>query len=84
MKKPRSKQCTIPADELAYLQKHEMSRRDFLLDSMAAGGLAAGFGLTASASAWGSMQAPEDEVVRIGYLPITDATVLLVAHAMKA
>ncbi|MAA63799.1 MAG: ABC transporter substrate-binding protein [Alteromonadaceae bacterium] len=59
-----------------------MSRRDFLLDSMAAGGLAAGFGLTASASAWGSMQAPEDEVVRIGYLPITDATVLLVAHAM--
>ncbi|BEH16694.1 MULTISPECIES: ABC transporter substrate-binding protein [Marinobacter] len=82
MKKPRSKQSNIPADELAYLQKHEMSRRDFLLDSMAAGGLAAGFGLTASASAWGSMQAPEDEVVRIGYLPITDATVLLVAHAM--
>lgn len=82
MKKPRSKQSNIPADELAYLQKHEMSRRDFLLDSLAAGGLAAGFGLTASASAWGSMQAPEDEVVRIGYLPITDATVLLVAHAM--
>ncbi len=82
MKKPRSKQSTIPADELAYLQKHEMSRRDFLLDSLAAGGLAAGFGLTASASAWGSVQPPEDEVVRIGYLPITDATVLLVAHAM--
>ncbi|MFW5823664.1 MAG: ABC transporter substrate-binding protein [Marinobacter sp.] len=59
-----------------------MSRRDFLLDTLAAGGLAAGFGLTASASAWGSMQPPEDEVVRIGYLPITDATVLLVAHAM--
>lgn len=82
MKKPISKQTNIPADELAYLQKHEMSRRDFLMDSLAAGGLAAGFGLTASASAWGSMQAPEDEVVRIGYLPITDATVLLVAHAM--
>ncbi|MEL7399984.1 MAG: ABC transporter substrate-binding protein [Pseudomonadota bacterium] len=58
-----------------------MSRRDFLLDSLALGGLAASFGLSASSAAWGSIQPPEDEVVRIGYLPITDATVLLVAHA---
>ena len=28
-------------DELEYLQTHEMSRRDFLLDSLAVGGLAA-------------------------------------------
>ena len=32
-------------------------------------------------SAWAGIQPPDDEVVRIGYLPITDATVLLVAHA---
>lgn len=30
----------------------------------------------------GSAMAAEDEVVRIGYLPITDATALLVAHGM--
>jgi NitT/TauT family transport system substrate-binding protein len=70
----------LTADELDYLQKYEMSRRDFLLDSLAMGGLAAGMGL-ASSSAWSNTQPPEDEVVRIGYLPITDATVLLVAHA---
>ncbi|HCL69198.1 MAG TPA: ABC transporter substrate-binding protein [Gammaproteobacteria bacterium] len=68
-------------DELEYLQAHEMSRRDFLLDSLAVGGLAASFGLTPSMSAWAGIQPPDDEVVRIGYLPITDATVLLVAHA---
>ena len=32
-------------------------------------------------SAWAGIQPPDDEVVRIGYLPITDAAVLLVAHA---
>lgn len=69
-------------EDLAYLQEHEMSRRDFLMDSMAMGGLAATFGLTASAPSWASIQPPEDEVLRIGYLPITDATVLLVAHGM--
>ena len=68
-------------DELEYLQTHEMSRRDFLLDSLAVGGLAASFGLAPSMSAWAGIQPPDDEVVRIGYLPITDATVLLVAHA---
>ncbi|MBX2858425.1 MAG: ABC transporter substrate-binding protein [Cellvibrionaceae bacterium] len=71
-------------DELEYLQKYEMSRRDFSLDILAKGGLAAAFGLGvgASAASWASIQPPMDEVVRIGYLPITDATALLVAHGM--
>jgi len=51
------------------------------LDMMAAGGLAAALapllGNFASAA-----HAADDEVVRIGYLPITDATALLVAHGM--
>ena len=50
------------------------------LDMLAAGGLAAlgtmlgGFNQSAMAA--------DDDVVRIGYLPITDATALLVAHGM--
>jgi NitT/TauT family transport system substrate-binding protein len=50
------------------------------LDMLAAGGLATlgtwlgGFGSAAHAA--------DDDVVRIGYLPITDATALLVAHGM--
>ena len=71
----------ISQDDLEYLQEHEMNRRDFVMDSLAMGGLAATFGLTGSAASWASIQPPEDEVLRIGYLPITDATVLLVAHA---
>jgi NitT/TauT family transport system substrate-binding protein len=81
MKKHDIDHNAISASELEYLQDHEMSRRDFMLDSLAVGGLAATFGLAASSAAWGSIQTPADEVVRIGYLPITDATVLLVAHA---
>jgi NitT/TauT family transport system substrate-binding protein len=81
MKKPNSELGPISTSELEYLQEHEMSRRDFMLDSLAVGGLAATFGLAASGAAWGTIQPPADEVVRIGYLPITDATVLLVAHA---
>jgi len=73
---------SISESDLKYLQKHEMSRRDFLMDSLAAGGLAAAFGLSASTPAWANIQPPKDEILRIGYLPITDATVLLVAHAM--
>ena len=71
-------------DELEYLQNYEMSRRDFMLDILAKGGLAASVGLAAgaSSSAWADIQPPADEVVRIGYLPITDATALLVAHGM--
>ncbi len=66
-------------DDNRYIFDHEMSRRDFLLDSLAAGGLMAS-GLTLP---FGMSQAapPDDEVVRIGYIPITDATALLVAHA---
>ena len=66
--------------DLDYLQNYEMDRRDFMLDILAKGGLAAAFGMSSAAS-WANIQPPEDEVVRIGYLPITDATVLLVAHA---
>jgi NitT/TauT family transport system substrate-binding protein len=66
-------------DELMYLFDHEMGRRDFLLDMLAMGGLAAG--LSALPGVLNAAQPPEDEVVRIGYIPITDATALLVAHA---
>jgi NitT/TauT family transport system substrate-binding protein len=66
--------------ELQHLMDHEMGRRDFLMDMMAVGGLAASM-LTPGMS-WASVKPPEDEVVRIGYLPITDATALLVAHGM--
>jgi NitT/TauT family transport system substrate-binding protein len=45
---------------------------------MAAGGLAMLGGLTPGLS----FAQPKDDVVRIGYLPITDATALLVAHGM--
>ena len=48
----------INAEELKYLQDYEMSRRDFVMDSLAAGGLAATFGLSASAPAWSSHLSP--------------------------
>ena len=67
-------------DEVEYIFEHEMSRRDFLLDTMAMGGLAAA--MTVPGMSLANMTPPDDEVVRIGYLPITDATALLVAHAM--
>ncbi|MGF1650197.1 MAG: ABC transporter substrate-binding protein [Hyphomicrobiaceae bacterium] len=52
-----------------------LTRRSFL-DRIAAGALAASLaGLSTGASA------QSDDVVRIGYIPITDATALLVAHA---
>lgn len=50
------------------------------LDLLAAGGLAAA--LAGSAGRRALATPPDDEVVRIGYLPITDATALLVAHAL--
>ena len=49
------------------------------LDFMAAGGLAAVMAANGRLA-----RAAEDEVVRIGHLPITDATALLVAHALGA
>ena len=73
---------SLSLEEMTHLQKHEMSRRDFLLDSLALGGLAAAMAVMGpSGAAWAKNQ-PADEVLRIGYLPITDATVLLVGHAM--
>ncbi|MBI1425013.1 MAG: ABC transporter substrate-binding protein [Gammaproteobacteria bacterium] len=68
-------------NEFEYLQKHEMSRRDFLMDMLAAGGMLAA-GLTLPNTLRAAAASADDEVVRIGYLPITDATSLLVAHAM--
>lgn len=56
----------------------KMYSRRHVLDMMASGGLAAlmsSIPLDLSASS-------EPEVVRVGYLPITDATPLLVAHAL--
>jgi NitT/TauT family transport system substrate-binding protein len=63
---------------LVQMALRHVSRRD-VLDFFAAGGLAA---LAASLprDAWAAAPA-EDDVVRIGYLPITDAASLLVAHA---
>jgi len=62
--------------DIDYLFQHELSRRDFLLDTLALGGLAAaGLGWSANSLA------ADDGVLKIGYLPIADATALLVAHA---
>jgi NitT/TauT family transport system substrate-binding protein len=54
------------------------SRRE-ALDRLARGGLAVA--LAAAGMGGRSAQANDDEVVRIGYLPITDASALLIAHA---
>lgn len=54
------------------------------LDHLARGGLAsllAASGIAASSLGTRAARAADDDVVRIGYLPITDATALLVAHA---
>ena len=56
----------------------DWTRRD-TLDALARGGLAA-FLASINLGA-GALHAADDDVVRIGYLPITDATSLLVAHA---
>lgn len=66
-------------DDMTYLFEHEMSRRDFMLDLLAKGGLAAT--VAAMPGLLNAATPPDDEVVRIGYIPITDATALLVAHA---
>jgi NitT/TauT family transport system substrate-binding protein len=56
-----------------------MTRRS-ALDMLAAGGLYATFAAAVGGYP-NAAQAAEDDVVRIGYLPITDATALLVAHS---
>ncbi|EDQ31808.2 ABC-type nitrate/sulfonate/bicarbonate transport system, periplasmic component [Hoeflea phototrophica DFL-43] len=52
------------------------------LDMFAAGGLMAALGPLIGAMSSPAFASTDDEVVRIGYLPITDATALLVAHGM--
>jgi len=55
---------------------HTPVSRRRTLDMMAAGGLALAGGLLGNKA-----RAATDEKLRIGYLPITDATALLIAHA---
>src|SRR5262249_19663547 len=55
----------------------DVTRRQ-TLDTLARGGLAA---FLAARGVVPARAADEDDVVRIGYLPITDASALLVAHA---
>lgn len=57
----------------------DLNRRQ-ALQMLGAGGLLTGLSGLASSLPTRSF-AQEDEVVRIGYIPITDATALLVAHA---
>jgi NitT/TauT family transport system substrate-binding protein len=64
--------CCEPADGSS------LTRRD-TLDQLARGGLAAL--LAAGGLAPVRARAAEDDVLKIGYLPITDAATLLVAHA---
>lgn len=52
------------------------------LDMFAAGGMMAALGPLIGAMSTPTFAAASDEIVRIGYLPITDATALLVAHGM--
>ena len=63
-----------------HLLDSPISRRQSL-DFLAAGGLAAMLGGLPGRKAQAASQAAPDEKLRIGYLPITDATALLVAHA---
>lgn len=73
--------CINCGDDIVHPEdeRFRITRRQ-TLDMLAAGGLGAlgtmlgGFGQAARAA--------DDDVVRIGYLPITDATALLVAHGM--
>ena len=64
----------------SFLANEGITRRT-MLDSMAVGGLAAAMAALAPGAGFAAPN-PEDEVVRIGYIPITDATALLTAHAM--
>ena len=62
----------------SYWGSSNWTRRD-ALDGLARGGLASI--LAASGATRAARAAADDETVRIGYLPITDASALLVAHA---
>ena len=65
--------CTSPNDD-------GVTRRK-TLDKLARGGLAAVLAAQGLSTGLARAAADDDDVVRIGYLPITDASVLLVAHA---
>ncbi|WP_339799301.1 ABC transporter substrate-binding protein [uncultured Marinobacter sp.] len=71
--------CTSCSSTEATDYSLDQGRRKFMLDSLAAGGLAASLGMSGLARA--NAPAEANPVVKIGYLPITDATALLVAHA---
>jgi NitT/TauT family transport system substrate-binding protein len=59
--------------------KLDISRREFLrLTALLTGGAAASWG---SKKSWAAES--DDQAVRIGYLPITDSSPLLIAHANK-
>lgn len=58
----------------------DWSRRD-TLDVLARGGAAALLAAAGLSTSPGHLHAADDDVLRIGYLPVTDATALLVAHA---
>jgi NitT/TauT family transport system substrate-binding protein len=75
----------MSGEDLANLFTYEWSRADWTrrdaFDVLAKGGAAALLAAAGAASTPRSVHAADDEVLRIGYLPITDATALLVAHA---
>lgn len=58
----------------------EISRRDFLLATLAVGGETI-TGLDLSTQVFANSAYDEPEILQIGYLPIADATALLVAYA---
>ncbi|ACK51752.1 twin-arginine translocation pathway signal [Methylocella silvestris BL2] len=68
--------CAVSGLDYHTPEKAGVSRRA-VLDGLAAGGLASLLGTFAKPA---FAQAADDDVVRIGYLPITDAAALLVAH----
>ncbi|AFT71103.1 Twin-arginine translocation pathway signal [Alloalcanivorax dieselolei B5] len=74
--------CEHDDHTLLTCQCHDgaLNRRDFMRDILAATG-AGMLGASAMGLASPAMAAAEDEVLRIGYLPIVDAALLLVAHA---
>lgn len=78
-----SKESDMSRDDLSDLFTHEWSSADWTrrntLDMLAKGGAAAL--LAAAGMSASPAHAADDETLRIGYLPITDATALLVAHA---
>lgn len=71
--------CNCHPNDPQDYQVTNAGRRRFMLDSLAAAG-----GLAAAMSMPNMMRQAmaDDGTVRIGYLPITDATPLLVAHAL--